>query len=76
MATVTESDISLSQATLDFGQCTIHESVFTSIQLTNKSCVPQDFGFVHLPKVSMHTSTVLFTCECFYIPYSGKFLRD
>ncbi|XP_019852101.1 PREDICTED: cilia- and flagella-associated protein 74-like isoform X2 [Amphimedon queenslandica] len=50
MATVTESDISLSQTTLDFGQCTIHESVYTSIQLTNKSCLPQDFGFVHLPK--------------------------
>ena len=58
MATVTESDINLSQTTLDFGQCTIHESVFTSIQLTNKSCLPQDFGFVHLPKVSIHANTV------------------
>lgn len=47
---VTSSDIELSKHNIEFGQCTIHESVITSINITNKCCLPQDYGFVHLPK--------------------------
>lgn len=53
-AVVTDSDITLSQTEVELGYCTIHESVVTTIELTNKSCLPQDYGFIHLPKVSYY----------------------
>ncbi|CAE1275585.1 Cilia- and flagella-associated protein 74 [Acanthosepion pharaonis] len=48
-AVVTTSDLQFSVQTIDFGHCTIHESVRSCIQLINKSLLPQDFGFVDLP---------------------------
>ena len=57
---VTSSDIELSKHNIEFGKCTIYESVITSINMTNKCCLPQDYGFVHLPKVLLiHPSIYL-----------------
>uniref|UniRef100_A0A2K6G719 Cilia and flagella associated protein 74 n=1 Tax=Propithecus coquereli TaxID=379532 RepID=A0A2K6G719_PROCO len=49
-AVVTTSDLEISPAELDFGCCTIHEAVRTGVSLRNHSLLPQDFGFVRLPK--------------------------
>uniref|UniRef100_A0A8C5UPS3 Cilia- and flagella-associated protein 74 n=1 Tax=Microcebus murinus TaxID=30608 RepID=A0A8C5UPS3_MICMU len=49
-AVVTTSDLELSPPELDFGCCTIHEAVRTEVSLHNHSLLPQDFGFVRLPK--------------------------
>ncbi|XP_074831693.1 cilia- and flagella-associated protein 74 [Carettochelys insculpta] len=48
-AIVTTSDLEISPAELNFGYCTIYEAVQTTITLTNKSILPQEFGFVGLP---------------------------
>ena len=50
-AQVTSSDIEFSTPNLDFGNCTVHESVVATIHLTNKSILPQQFGFINLPEV-------------------------
>ena len=50
-AQVTSSDIEFSTPNLDFGSCTVHESVVATIHLTNKSILPQQFGFINLPEV-------------------------
>uniref|UniRef100_A0A8C9DMG8 Cilia- and flagella-associated protein 74 n=1 Tax=Prolemur simus TaxID=1328070 RepID=A0A8C9DMG8_PROSS len=49
-AVVTTSDLEISPAELDFGCCTIYEAVRTEVRLRNHSLLPQDFGFVRLPK--------------------------
>lgn len=49
LATVTTSDLSFSLESLDFGSCTVHESVVLPLEITNNSLLPQKFGFVHLP---------------------------
>ncbi|XP_006044726.1 cilia- and flagella-associated protein 74 isoform X1 [Bubalus bubalis] len=49
-AIVTTSDLELSPAGLDFGYCTIYEAIRTQISLCNHSLLPQEFGFVGLPK--------------------------
>jgi hypothetical protein len=49
-ATITGSDLEFSNTQVDFGICTIYESVVSSIHLTNKSILTQTFGFVQLPK--------------------------
>ncbi|KAM5140335.1 cilia- and flagella-associated protein 74 [Mantella aurantiaca] len=49
-AIVTTSDLEINPNEVDFGYCTIFESVVTSIQLTNKSILPQEFGFVGIPE--------------------------
>ncbi|CAG5118469.1 unnamed protein product, partial [Candidula unifasciata] len=48
-AVVTTSDLEFGVCDLDFGCCTIHESVKQSFKLTNKSILSQQFGFVGLP---------------------------
>ena len=55
-AQVTVSDIEFGPSSIDFGSCTVHESVVASLQLTNKSLLPQEFGFVHLPEVGPEES--------------------
>ena len=50
-AIVTNSDLQFNTSEIDFGHCTIYESVRTTIQLTNKSILPQEFGFMGLPEV-------------------------
>ncbi|XP_018408595.1 PREDICTED: cilia- and flagella-associated protein 74 [Nanorana parkeri] len=49
-AIVTTSDLEINPTEVDFGYCTIFESVQTSIQLTNKSILSQEFGFVGIPE--------------------------
>ena len=39
-------------ANINFGCCTIHESTKTRIRLSNRSILPQEYGFVGLPDVS------------------------
>lgn len=50
-AIVTTSDLELSPSEVDFGYCTIYEAIRTSVSLCNRSLLPQEFGFVGLPKV-------------------------
>ncbi|XP_078498582.1 cilia- and flagella-associated protein 74 [Lissotriton helveticus] len=49
-AIVTNSDLEISPAEVDFGYCTIHEAVQATVLLTNKSILPQEFGFVGIPE--------------------------
>ncbi|XP_065552467.1 cilia- and flagella-associated protein 74 isoform X1 [Lathamus discolor] len=49
-AIVTTSDLEISPAQINFGYCTIYEAVQANIVLTNKSILPQEFGFVGLPE--------------------------
>ncbi|XP_061869134.1 cilia- and flagella-associated protein 74 [Colius striatus] len=49
-AIVTTSDLEISPAQIDFGHCTIYEAVQANVTLTNKSILPQEFGFVGLPE--------------------------
>ena len=50
-AVVTSSDLEFDQSEVDFGFCGINESVVSSIKLTNRSILPQKFGFVSIPDV-------------------------
>ena len=52
-AVVTTSDLEFDVRDIDFGYCTVYESVRSVIKLTNKSILPQQFGFVGLPEVSV-----------------------
>lgn len=52
-AIVTTSDLELSPSELDFGYCTIYEAIKAEITLYNHSLLPQEFGFVGLPKVPL-----------------------
>ena len=52
-ARITQSDLLFSSTHIDFGTCTIHESVVTHLDITNTSILPQEFGFTHLPEVYM-----------------------
>jgi len=52
-AVVTKSDLEFDVSSIDFGHCTIYEAVVKSIQLTNHSMLPQEFGFVGLPEVGL-----------------------
>ncbi|KAF5924749.1 hypothetical protein HPG69_016714 [Diceros bicornis minor] len=49
-AIVTTSDLELSPSEVDFGYCTIYEAIRTEVSLCNHSLLPQEFGFVGLPK--------------------------
>ncbi|XP_072831702.1 cilia- and flagella-associated protein 74 isoform X3 [Vicugna pacos] len=49
-AIVTTSDLELSPSGVDFGYCSIYEAVRTQVSLCNHSLLPQEFGFVGLPK--------------------------
>ena len=49
LAVVTSPDLSFSLESIEFGSCTIHESVVVSLGITNHSLLTQKYGFVHLP---------------------------
>ncbi|KAM9686039.1 LOW QUALITY PROTEIN: cilia- and flagella-associated protein 74 [Trichechus inunguis] len=49
-AIVTTSDLEISPSEVDFGYCTIYEAIKTSVTLHNHALLPQEFGFVGLPK--------------------------
>ena len=50
-AVVTTSDLEFDVQNIDFGHCTIYEAVKATIHLSNKSILPQKFGFVGTPEV-------------------------
>ena len=49
LAVVTSADLSFSLDSIDFGSCTVHESIVVPLAVTNHSLLTQQFGFVHLP---------------------------
>ncbi|XP_067826189.1 cilia- and flagella-associated protein 74 [Heptranchias perlo] len=49
-AIVTSSDLEIDQQKIDFGPCSIYESVWTTVRLTNKSILSQEFGFIGIPE--------------------------
>ena len=58
-AIVTSSDLHFHQTEVDFGYCSIYESVRSTVGLTNLSLLPQDFGFLGIPEVFV----LLFSCS-------------
>ena len=75
-AVVTSSDIEFNMQDIDFGFCTVYESVRRTVTITNKSVLPQPFGFCGVPDVSEITFQ---EWDCFvprtviHIPESRKF---
>ncbi|XP_037629906.1 cilia- and flagella-associated protein 74 isoform X4 [Sebastes umbrosus] len=49
-AVVTSSDLQFDRTEVDFGFCSIYQSVKSSVRLTNLSLLPQDFGFLAVPE--------------------------
>ena len=49
-AVVTPSDFLLNPKNIDFGYCSIYENTYVPVTLTNRSILPQPFGFVKLPE--------------------------
>nr|XP_046252850.1 cilia- and flagella-associated protein 74 isoform X2 [Scatophagus argus] len=49
-AIVTSSDLQFDRTEVDFGYCSIYQSVKSSVRLTNLSLLPQDFGFLCVPE--------------------------
>ncbi|KAI3357114.1 hypothetical protein L3Q82_015582 [Scortum barcoo] len=49
-AVVTSSDLQFDRTEVDFGCCSIYQSVKSSVRLTNLSLLPQDFGFLAVPE--------------------------
>ncbi|KAK1898268.1 Cilia- and flagella-associated protein 74, partial [Dissostichus eleginoides] len=48
-AVVTSSELLFDRAQVDFGFCSVYQSVRSSVRLTNTSLLPQDFGFLGVP---------------------------
>ena len=48
---VTSSDLEFNVKEVNFGYCTVYERVYKTIQLHNKSVLPQKYGFVSAPQV-------------------------
>ncbi|XP_069550165.1 cilia- and flagella-associated protein 74 [Brachyistius frenatus] len=49
-AVLTSSDLQFDQTEVDFGYCSVYQSVRSSVRLTNLSLLPQDFGFLCVPE--------------------------
>ncbi|XP_077940902.1 cilia- and flagella-associated protein 74 isoform X6 [Gasterosteus aculeatus] len=49
-AVVTSSELRFDRTPVDFGLCSIYQSVKSSVRLTNLSLLPQDFGFLSVPE--------------------------
>ncbi|KAM8864233.1 cilia- and flagella-associated protein 74 isoform 8-T9 [Spinachia spinachia] len=49
-AVVTSSELQFDRTLVDFGFCSVHQSVTSSVRLTNPSLLPQDFGFLAVPE--------------------------
>ena len=50
-ATLTPSDLGFSVKEMDFGCVGLHESVLSSMTITNTSSLVQEIGFVNVPNV-------------------------
>ncbi|XP_033944059.1 cilia- and flagella-associated protein 74 isoform X2 [Pseudochaenichthys georgianus] len=48
-AVVTCSELLFDRAQVDFGFCSVNQSLRSSVRLTNTSLLPQDFGFLGVP---------------------------
>ena len=46
---VTPSELTFNPRTLDFGYCTMQESIELYLSITNTSVLPQKFGFIDPP---------------------------
>lgn len=53
---MTSSDIEFNVQDIDFGFCTVLESVRRTVTITNKSVLPQQFGFCGVPDVSTNAN--------------------
>ncbi|KAF7656333.1 hypothetical protein LDENG_00042830 [Lucifuga dentata] len=49
-AVVTSSDLQFDRTEVDFGKCSIYQSAKSSVRLSSRSLLPQDFGFVGVPE--------------------------
>ncbi|XP_037540264.1 cilia- and flagella-associated protein 74, partial [Nematolebias whitei] len=49
-AIVTSSDLQFDRTEIDFGFCSIYQSVRSNVRFTNLSLLPQDFGFLSVPE--------------------------
>lgn len=49
LAYVTPSELTFYPSSLDFACCTIYESIYCTLTVTNTSSVPQRFGFIDIP---------------------------
>jgi len=58
-AVVTTSDLRFDRAEVDFGFCSVDQSVRSSVRLTNLSLQLQEFGFTGLPEVNAAASRVI-----------------
>ena len=67
-AVVTNSDFEFDTEFIDFGFCTIYETVIATVKLTNKSILAHKFGFVNLPDVSLCKK---FGNNVLYLPDAG-----
>ena len=52
-AVITNSDLEFDHTSIDFGHCSVYESVVYSVKLTNRSILPQLYGFLGVPDVSI-----------------------
>lgn len=57
-AIVTSSDLQFDQTEVDFGYCSVYQSVRSSVLLTNLSLLPQDFGFMSVPEVQCESGEI------------------
>eukprot|EP00002_Diphylleia_rotans_P034806 TRINITY_DN7509_c0_g1_i2.p1 TRINITY_DN7509_c0_g1~~TRINITY_DN7509_c0_g1_i2.p1 ORF type:complete len:601 (+),score=91.24 TRINITY_DN7509_c0_g1_i2:1531-3333(+) len=49
-AQLTYADLIIEPSSIDFGDCSVNESVSVPIKITSKSILAQQYGFVNLPK--------------------------
>uniref|UniRef100_A0AAV2M0Z9 Ig-like domain-containing protein n=1 Tax=Knipowitschia caucasica TaxID=637954 RepID=A0AAV2M0Z9_KNICA len=49
-AVLTCSDLTLDTQELDFGPCSVHQAIRSSVYLSNMSLLPQDYGFCRVPE--------------------------
>lgn len=50
LAYITPSELVFHPEHLDFDYCTVHESILFTLTVTNRSIVPQTFGFLDVPE--------------------------
>lgn len=58
-AVITTTDLVLSPNPINFGFAEIHETVVTRLLITNNSLLPQNFGIVELPEVSVRLTHMI-----------------
>jgi hypothetical protein len=51
VAVLTRAELEIGKSEVDFGWCGTQESVLSSLDVTNKSLLPQEVGFVELPNI-------------------------